>query len=216
MQKEKARIQAEEAARIRAEEETRERERETARRTAAEEARKREREEAEHRTAELAPVAETPVREDRTCQDQPPGERQKGKGRTIAAMLAAVLVLAVYFVSVPRKLSEPPPVKHDMPAAVQKPSTPPVEPKKEAPKAVPGNVPAPEALPPLYLIVPPERSVLPEQEVYTVVKGDTLWGIAKRFTGNPLNYPRVARDNSIATPDLIFPGQRIRLVQEKR
>jgi len=54
------------------------------------------------------------------------------------------------------------------------------------------------------------------QNIYTVVKGDTLWGIAKRFTGNPLNYPRVARDNSIATPDLIFPGQRIRLVQEKR
>jgi hypothetical protein len=26
----------------------------------------------------------------------------------------------------------------------------------------------------------------------------------------------VAKDNSIATPDLIFPGQRIRLVQEKR
>jgi chemotaxis signal transduction protein/nucleoid-associated protein YgaU len=71
-----------------------------------------------------------------------------------------------------------------------------------------------ELEPALYLNVPREMPK-PETVVYVVVKGDTLWGISKRFTGNPFNYPRVARDNSIATPDLIFPGQKIRLVQEK-
>jgi chemotaxis signal transduction protein/nucleoid-associated protein YgaU len=211
MREEKTRVQAEEHARARIEEETREQEREAARRTAAGEARKREREEAERQTAEQVPVAEAPIREEL------PGERKKGKRRTIAAVLAAALVLAIYFVSVPRKLSEPPAGKNEMPAAARKPSPPPVEPEKETPKTVQKNlnVPAPETLPPLYLTVPPDRVVLPEQEIYRVVKGDTLWGIAERFTGNPRNYPRVARDNSIATPDLIFPGQRIRLVQER-
>jgi len=66
---------------------------------------------------------------------------------------------------------------------------------------------------PLVLSIP--RS-MPQSEatVYVVVKGDTLWSIAQRFTGDPLNYPRVARDNSIATPDLIFPGQKIHLKRE--
>jgi chemotaxis signal transduction protein/nucleoid-associated protein YgaU len=80
-----------------------------------------------------------------------------------------------------------------------------------APKA--GAIKEPE--PPLYLNVP--RSMpKPETVVYVVVKGDTLWGIAKRFTGDPFNYPRVARDNSIATPDLIFPGQKIKLIRKER
>jgi nucleoid-associated protein YgaU len=218
MMEEKTRAQAEEHARARVEEETGEREREAAtRRTAAGEAQKRENEEAGHQTGEPVPLAEAPIREERTHQDQLPGERKKGKRRTIAAVLGAALVLALYFVSVPRKLSEPPAGKIEAPAVAQKPSPPPVGPEKETPRTVQKNlkVPAPETLPPLYLTVPPDRVVLPEQEIYTVVKGDTLWGIAKRFTGNPRNYPRVARDNSIATPDLIFPGQRIRLVQEK-
>jgi len=47
--------------------------------------------------------------------------------------------------------------------------------------------------------------------VYVVKKGDTLWAISKRFTGNPFNYPQVAKENNIKNPDLIFPGQEIRL-----
>jgi nucleoid-associated protein YgaU len=50
-----------------------------------------------------------------------------------------------------------------------------------------------------------------EADLYIVKKGDTLWAISKRFTGNPFNYPRVARDNKIANPDLIFPDQKIHL-----
>ena len=67
--------------------------------------------------------------------------------------------------------------------------------------------------PPLYLAVP-SGGTMSAPFVYTVVKGDNLWNIAKRFTGNPFNYPRVARDNSLATPDLIFPGQTIRLLPQ--
>ena len=43
---------------------------------------------------------------------------------------------------------------------------------------------------------------------YTVVRGDTLHGIAWRYG---LDYRRVADWNRLANPDLIYPGQRIRL-----
>jgi chemotaxis signal transduction protein/LysM repeat protein len=216
---ERIRIKAEEEARTRAEEEARERERETARRIAAEEAQKRQTAERERQAAAQAPIAEVPipeapVPEALTSPDQPAVERKRGNRRAVAAVLAAVLFLLLCVVSVQVKRSEPPVVKTDLPIIIQQPVPPPVKEKKKAPVAVRKKIPVPE-MPPLYLTVPPER-IVPAQNIYTVVKGDTLWGIAKRFTGNPLNYPRVARDNSIATPDLIFPGQRIKLVQEKR
>ncbi|MGA7749525.1 MAG: chemotaxis protein CheW [Gallionella sp.] len=66
-----------------------------------------------------------------------------------------------------------------------------------------------ESRAPLELDLPANSPV--DIEVYVVKKGDTLWRISKRFTGNPFNYPRIAGENSIADPDLIFPGQRIRL-----
>ena len=62
---------------------------------------------------------------------------------------------------------------------------------------------------PLTLTVPPEMPL--DADLYIVKKGDTLWAISKRFTGDPFNYPRVARDNKIANPDLIFPDQKIYL-----
>lgn len=43
---------------------------------------------------------------------------------------------------------------------------------------------------------------------YTVVRGDTLHGIAWRYG---LDYRQVADWNRLANPDLIYPGQRIRL-----
>lgn len=43
---------------------------------------------------------------------------------------------------------------------------------------------------------------------YTVRRGDTLSGIAQRFD---LNWRRIASINQIANPDLIFPGQVIKL-----
>ena len=42
--------------------------------------------------------------------------------------------------------------------------------------------------------------------VYTVVKGDTLSGIAAKYG---TTYQKIAADNGIANPNLIFPGQRL-------
>jgi nucleoid-associated protein YgaU len=44
---------------------------------------------------------------------------------------------------------------------------------------------------------------------YTVVKGDTLWGIAKRFYGNGNSYAKIQAANAgqIKNPNKIYPGQ---------
>ena len=42
---------------------------------------------------------------------------------------------------------------------------------------------------------------------YTVAKGDTLWGIARRFYGDGSRYTELARKNNLSNPNLIYPGQ---------
>lgn len=45
-------------------------------------------------------------------------------------------------------------------------------------------------------------------KTYTVVKGDCMWGIAKKFYGNGSLYPRLAAANpSVKNQNLIYPGQ---------
>ncbi len=44
---------------------------------------------------------------------------------------------------------------------------------------------------------------------YTVRKGDTLWGLAKNFSGATAE--QIARENGISNPDRIHPGQKIRM-----
>ena len=48
-------------------------------------------------------------------------------------------------------------------------------------------------------------------KTYTVVKGDTLWGIASRFLGDGQKYKQLATINNISNPHLIFVGQVIKL-----
>ncbi|MGC2049377.1 MAG: chemotaxis protein CheW [Gallionella sp.] len=71
--------------------------------------------------------------------------------------------------------------------------------------------PAGTSRPTLELDIPKNKPS--DIDVYVVQEGDTLWSISERFTGNPFNYPRIAGENRIADPDLIFPEQRIRLIK---
>lgn len=50
-------------------------------------------------------------------------------------------------------------------------------------------------------------------EYYTIERGDTLSKIAKRYYGDPMKYPRIFEANRevIKDPDLIYPGQKIRI-----
>ncbi|TNF39129.1 MAG: LysM peptidoglycan-binding domain-containing protein [Gammaproteobacteria bacterium] len=48
--------------------------------------------------------------------------------------------------------------------------------------------------------------------VHIVVKGDTLWYIAKRYIKDPFRYPELARLSKIKNPDLIYPGNKVIIV----
>ncbi|VAX14625.1 hypothetical protein MNBD_GAMMA24-975 [hydrothermal vent metagenome] len=52
-----------------------------------------------------------------------------------------------------------------------------------------------------------------DETVYTVVRGDTLWHIARRYIHNPFRYPELARLNKIPNPNLIYPGDRVRIIR---
>ena len=51
------------------------------------------------------------------------------------------------------------------------------------------------------------------KQVYVVKRGDTLWAISRRYLGSGKRYPALVRANRgrIANPDLIYPGQKLRL-----
>ena len=53
----------------------------------------------------------------------------------------------------------------------------------------------------------------PRVEYYEIVSGDTLSGIAKKYYGDATQYPRLFEANRevIKDPDLIYPGQKIRV-----
>ena len=57
---------------------------------------------------------------------------------------------------------------------------------------------------------PAEQNV----QFYVIEKGDTLWAIAQKYLGNGNKYTKIFEDNRevIKDPDLIYPGQKIRIV----
>ncbi len=56
-------------------------------------------------------------------------------------------------------------------------------------------------------------SPAPDVEYYTIVSGDSLSKIAKNYYGNAMDYPKLFEANRevIKDPDLIYPGQKIRV-----
>lgn len=52
-----------------------------------------------------------------------------------------------------------------------------------------------------------EPAPTPAVRTYTVVPGDTLWGIAVLYYGDGSRYPEIASANGVENPNLIFPGQ---------
>ncbi len=53
----------------------------------------------------------------------------------------------------------------------------------------------------------------PNVDYYTIVSGDSLSKIAKQYYGNAMDYPKLFEANRevIQDPDLIYPGQKIRI-----
>ena len=53
----------------------------------------------------------------------------------------------------------------------------------------------------------------PEVQYYTIVSGDSLSKIAKAHYSNAMDYPKIFEANKevIKDPDLIYPGQKIRI-----
>ena len=56
----------------------------------------------------------------------------------------------------------------------------------------------------------------PEAQFHTVVRGDTLSAIAKKFYGNANKYPLIFEANKpmLSHPDKIYPGQMLRIPPE--
>ena len=55
----------------------------------------------------------------------------------------------------------------------------------------------------------------PHEITHIVIRGDTLWHIAKRYLGNPWRYPDLAKLSHIKDPDWIYPGDIIRIVKKQ-
>jgi LysM repeat protein len=52
--------------------------------------------------------------------------------------------------------------------------------------------------------------------IYTIVRGDTLWGLSKRFLSDPYYWPNLwAANQTIGNPHFIYPGQRVRVYSDR-
>jgi nucleoid-associated protein YgaU len=61
--------------------------------------------------------------------------------------------------------------------------------------------------------VAPAPEPAPQQMyVHTVVRGDTLWDIAERYLDDPWRYRELAQLSRIRNPDLIYPGNKVRII----
>jgi nucleoid-associated protein YgaU len=57
----------------------------------------------------------------------------------------------------------------------------------------------------------PRPAAAQEGIVHVVVHGDTLWDISRKHLGNPYRYPELVRLSGIRNPNLIHPGDIVRI-----
>ncbi len=81
--------------------------------------------------------------------------------------------------------------------------------RTQAEAPTPRPAPTAEPAPPPARPAPPPA---PKVYVHTVVKGDTLWAIAEHYLADPWRYKELAKLSHIRDPDLIYPGDRVRIV----
>lgn len=83
-------------------------------------------------------------------------------------------------------------------------------PKEAAP--TPGPVEKPRGAEPSTVAATPTPAPRVQRLTHIVVRGDTLWSIAKRYVKDPLRYKELAENSNIRNPDLIYPGDKIRII----
>jgi hypothetical protein len=60
------------------------------------------------------------------------------------------------------------------------------------------------------LLLPLSAAAQTKPHIYTIKKGDTLWGISQRFIKDPYYWPNLWSHNPFVTnPHLIYPGQKV-------
>jgi nucleoid-associated protein YgaU/chemotaxis signal transduction protein len=84
------------------------------------------------------------------------------------------------------------------------------------PRAEPADTPRDETATTPDTKTTPKVTAEQTEIVHIVVKGDTLWAIAERYVNNPFRYPELARLSHIDNPDLIYPGDRVRIIKRVR
>jgi cell division septation protein DedD len=144
-------------------------------------------------------------------------EEKNRKPLLVAAILALLIaagVLCWFFllrdndgenVAAVQPASPPPVVAPVQP--VQPAPPPPPAPKPVTPPPAPAAQPQPAKPAPTP---PPAAAKTPGTGVwYSIVKGDNLWNLSKSFYRNPWLYPKIAKENDIRNPDLIYRGNRI-------
>jgi LysM repeat protein len=71
------------------------------------------------------------------------------------------------------------------------------------------------AKPPNTVSTKPTTAVRPKpigtSRIYTVKKGDSLWIIAHKYYKDGSEWPTIARANKLRNPNLIYPGQRLKI-----
>jgi len=65
----------------------------------------------------------------------------------------------------------------------------------------------------LLVLAGTSLAIATQEQIYTIKKGDTLWSLSEKFIGDPYYWPNIwAKNPDIGNPHLIFPGQKVRIL----